>query len=846
MDNIQEKENAPKKSNSELYQELMDNAYEREVWTKEGSPYIPYYDFCDKLANADINLGAGINASAAGGFDNTDKKFLDANGKGHIVANDGTVLTFTSSKQLDTNIKAAFGYKREESGTPSKDDKRESWNDAMRRYRRPKLAEKSRYASDKDIQDVFKEETLSGRQAKAAKLPEAKQAEFKKLEEKFDKEIEDATTRTGIPVDTGALKTKLNLTSSVTLTDGFNKTASIQFGKMGLLDCTIPKEEVTRLNASLKKTHRDSIDNRQPDKTLQDIIAQNSPADSLVLQSFVHWSHAGIAHFRGGSGYTNLNVYFRNNLALFTQQVKQGYWDDQGIAMLEKTGDKTLYKYTYPKEDYEDKNNGLVNTYGVGDTANVRINGKGNYVKQKVRGNTWAEAIHNNRIDGISYPSSMFGKTRESIPRIEPLPARAAVPIALTNQTEPALIPPRVAVEVPQSVRISKRQERRERREARREERQARKAAQNTNNTAVIMGFANFQPLQDGTPTKSAAHDENATAQSNEPTVAPDVDPSATPTQTDTPNVLNATDEAKAIQWYADLKVTTEQITKIQGYVNAPQNGIVDAAFVQYVAQWQTEKNTYCDGEFGDKSAIAAGDAALAEELKKLKADYNASHRDTSKLLGPDLNKGFPGKVEELFGKGTVLTRVETADTKAWTKEQGCETEVEVTVTDKDGNDATKTMYVHKNLVSKVQAAFTEIHNDEDAKNYKFYTLSPSYAWRKIGGQSYLSTHSYGVAFDVNPPKTNTTSSEVSCVEDDLNPYYTQHKKVMGLKNDTDSVETKGGETVTKQDLKDKLVDSNTAIRTTEHPVVKILAKHGFGWGGSYGDYMHFSYFGGW
>ncbi len=39
--------------------------------------------------------------------------------------------------------------------------------------------------------------------------------------------------------------------------------------------------------------------------------------------------------------------------------------------------------------------------------------------------------------------------------------------------------------------------------------------------------------------------------------------------------------------------------------------------------------------------------------------------------------------------------------------------------------------------------------------------------------------------------------------------------------------------------------DNDTMVRTTNHPVVQAFARHGFGWGGSYGDYMHFSIFAG-
>lgn len=39
--------------------------------------------------------------------------------------------------------------------------------------------------------------------------------------------------------------------------------------------------------------------------------------------------------------------------------------------------------------------------------------------------------------------------------------------------------------------------------------------------------------------------------------------------------------------------------------------------------------------------------------------------------------------------------------------------------------------------------------------------------------------------------------------------------------------------------------DDNIRIRTLNSPVVKAFEAHGWGWGGTYGDYMHFSKFGG-
>lgn len=81
-----------------------------------------------------------------------------------------------------------------------------------------------------------------------------------------------------------------------------------------------------------------------------------------------------------------------------------------------------------------------------------------------------------------------------------------------------------------------------------------------------------------------------------------------------------------------------------------------------------------------------------------------------------------------------------------------------------------------------------------------------SYSYRNISGKGCLSNHAYGVAIDINPAN---------------NPY------------------TKNASELSKA------YNKNKSLRKTSDDVVKIFYDNGWGWGGTYYDFMHFSYFNG-
>lgn len=124
-------------------------------------------------------------------------------------------------------------------------------------------------------------------------------------------------------------------------------------------------------------------------------------------------------------------------------------------------------------------------------------------------------------------------------------------------------------------------------------------------------------------------------------------------------------------------------------------------------------------------------------------------------------------------------------------------------------NGKTYTITVHKALAQKFKSALEEL----DKVGFKILFTPHTYKWRTVSGTNRLSRHSFGCAIDINATTTEGINSK-------LNPWVKKGKPLSSG-------------------------DSDTAIRTWNSPVVKIMNKYGFGWGGKYGDYMHFSYLGG-
>ena len=112
---------------------------------------------------------------------------------------------------------------------------------------------------------------------------------------------------------------------------------------------------------------------------------------------------------------------------------------------------------------------------------------------------------------------------------------------------------------------------------------------------------------------------------------------------------------------------------------------------------------------------------------------------------------------------------------------------------------------IHSALENEVQQIFTNLKNC--GVNLNKYI--GGFVFRPINNPSHpgsktLSMHSFGCAIDINY---------------DLNPFVKNGKPWIGHGDDT----------------------PRGVVRTMESPIVKSFAACGWGWGGRYGDYMHFS-----
>lgn len=114
------------------------------------------------------------------------------------------------------------------------------------------------------------------------------------------------------------------------------------------------------------------------------------------------------------------------------------------------------------------------------------------------------------------------------------------------------------------------------------------------------------------------------------------------------------------------------------------------------------------------------------------------------------------------------------------------------------------TFTLHKDLESEVQQIYKELKElgvelNECQSHYRFRPINNP---TKKGSKT-LSMHSFGCAIDLN---------------------YNWNEFVANGRPWTSGDNTKKG-----------------IVRTLDSPIVKVFAKYGWGWGGRYGDYMHFS-----
>lgn len=181
---------------------------------------------------------------------------------------------------------------------------------------------------------------------------------------------------------------------------------------------------------------------------------------------------------------------------------------------------------------------------------------------------------------------------------------------------------------------------------------------------------------------------------------------------------------------------------------------------------------------------------------------------DYSYLLKTEVLSSDGGTVQVYGGtKGEVLKQLgfTGSDTKSYCDSKMAWNTIIKTLT---GN---KRITVHKDLVEEVQSIFNEIYNI--GFNVK---LVGGYIYRYINNPKYpnsktLSMHSFGCAIDINWSDNPFKSSQ-------SRPFEYAPDDWEGIK-----------------------YNPNECIWTKDHPVVRVFKNHEWGWGGRYGDFMHFS-----
>ena len=280
-----------------------------------------------------------------------------------------------------------------------------------------------------------------------------------------------------------------------------------------------------------------------------------------------------------------------------------------------------------------------------------------------------------------------------------------------------------------------------------------------------------------------------------------------------------STDNGKIKFWYAVESYDEETVIAIQklvGFSGKDLDADVGPNTIQKIKDWQKANDLPDNGRFDAACAQKAG--ITLNKISKTEQNYAGDPEDKD------------GKMIQLFG--FVPKKTDTAGQRD--KIAPFMTTFSVLCRDGNGKDTARTVKMHRALAPNVKAIFEDIY--KNAPRFKIKSLGENgYSYRPVNNGSNsttLSNHSWGAAIDINPgcdyeyrtddEKVSCISKNPDCVKSVDNPFYSGGKP-----------------------LKDDNTNTEYAIRTRNSPVVKAFAAHGFGWGGEYGDYMHFSYFNG-
>jgi hypothetical protein len=131
---------------------------------------------------------------------------------------------------------------------------------------------------------------------------------------------------------------------------------------------------------------------------------------------------------------------------------------------------------------------------------------------------------------------------------------------------------------------------------------------------------------------------------------------------------------------------------------------------------------------------------------------------------------------------------------------------------------------IHKDIKEQLNAALTEMQN---VLTFDINYIG-GYCGRYVSGTSSISNHTWGVAIDFN-------ASYNGYIKSGWDVKYDEKQSFLKAEYQTNSSEI----------AKEYIKNGTFKQYNPNYQIVEILAKYGFGWGGSYTDYMHFSWFGG-
>ena len=275
------------------------------------------------------------------------------------------------------------------------------------------------------------------------------------------------------------------------------------------------------------------------------------------------------------------------------------------------------------------------------------------------------------------------------------------------------------------------------------------------------------------------------------------------------PPVINITDLDKEIN--PSLKLALMKYFKKKGFTKAEQVKSSFTALAKYadgnklVKFFELDKSKEEDS-IQDCNSLAGFPSGAMSGGPLDGVDPNTVQSKNANIISR--------KLQQLFG----------TDTKPTAESQVLPHLVKFTVST-IGTDG-KPKVIPVTLHRKLQPSFIAIMNELKRKDFRINAIN-SYDWRSVPGSEHRSNHSFGVAVDINAGKNG-------------NPWFNTH-----IGNDTTIAEGTRPSWSMKYSPYNGKYETSHCIWDWHHIAVTIFANHGWGWGGAYGDTMHFSYLGG-